>query len=461
MNLRQPLVVAIGLVVPLVALTVPSSSAPAPSTSAATVTAPVLEWDECPPDRGFDPRQECASLTVPLDYDDPDGETIEIAVSRILTADPAKRRGILLENPGGPGSDGIYDPAALADQLPQSVLDRYDLVGFDPRGLHFSAPVSCALEPEDLDLFKFIPYPSYDLDISDNVSYARDAAAGCDAASGDVLPHITTANTARDMDMIRAAYGEEKISYIGYSYGTYLGAVYTQLFPERTDRFLLDSVIHPRRIWRETFASWGYAVELAFTGFTDYAAKRHQTHGLGDTPAKVYAKTLELIDEVEAVPFPYQGIEITGDFFRELIRNNVLRNDRAFPPAAELFQLMDARESVVAATLSPRAERLLRSAAKPSPLLAVDYPTPAVENQFAMPWAVVCGDADWPESPETYQRLVRTYDALFPIHGRAAANIWPCAFWPFDPEPAVEIGRQTGGRTLLVQSVREIGRAHV
>jgi pimeloyl-ACP methyl ester carboxylesterase len=402
------------------------------------------EWGPCPPSPRLDPRQECATLTVPMDYAAPGGATIDIAISRMLTSSPGTRRGILLYNPGGPGSQGIYGPSRLAATLPQSALQRYDLVGFDPRGIGFSAPVSCSLAPVDQDPLKFIPYPAFDLDISANVAYAQRAAAGCGATSGAVLPHITTANTARDMDRIRAAFGEPRISYVGYSYGTYLGAVYAQLFPARTDRFVLDSVVHPRRIWRETFASWGYAVELGFEAFTRFAAERDDVYGLGATPADVYAKTLELLAELEAEPFPFPGtsIVITGNSFRELIRNDGLRNDRSFPGLAEIFATIDAREA---------------GAARSSALaLLAEFPTPPVDNGFAALWAVACGDADWPESPDLYQRDVRSFDRQFPIHGRAAANIWPCAFWPFEPRDApVTIGALRGGSVLLVQSLRD------
>ena len=445
-----------------------SAGAAAAERDAATAAAGAraaadLAWGACP-DAGVDPRQECASLTVPLDYAAPSGRTIQVAVSRIRAADPAQRRGVLLYNPGGPGESGINGPTFLAAGLPQAVQDRYDLIGFDPRGINYSAPVSCSLAPEDMNRLRFIPYPAHDLDIGQNVAYAQRVAAGCAATSGDVLPYISTANTARDMDRIRAALAEPKISYIGYSYGSYLGAAYTKLFPGRTDRFILDSVVHPQRIWREMFASWGYAVELAFTGFTRYAADHHATYGLGATPAAVYAKTLELIDELEAEPWPYPDSDllVTGDFFRELIRNNGLRDDRAIPALADLFAAIDARE--VGAAPSRGARALVRAAARRpaaaapgSAARAAAFPTPPADNGFAAPWSVVCGDADWPSSPSIYQRDVIAYDRLFPIHGRAAANIWPCAFWAFEPrEPAPVIGPLGGtGKVLLVQSVRD------
>jgi pimeloyl-ACP methyl ester carboxylesterase len=413
-----------------------------------------VAWGECPPPPPrtlLDPRQECALLSVPLDYSNPDGRQIELAISRIETSDPAQRRGIMLTNPGGPGSHGLYRPSLLAAVTPPEVQARYDFIGFDPRGIRLSSPVSCNLAATDLDVLKFIPYPEHDLDISENVAYARRAAAGCAAASGDQLPHNTTANTARDMDSIRAALGEDRISYAGYSYGSYLGAVYTALFPERTDRFILDSNIHPGKIWRETFASWGYAVEIAYDAFTRYAAERDDLYGLGDTPREVYELTLETAKELEREPFTYPGTTIvfTGDFFREFIRNDVLRNDLSFPAWADILGVIATRGGTEpAAAVSAGAHRLLAQAA--------EFPTPPHDNEFASPWAVVCGDADWPESPSTYQRDVRIFDRLFPIHGRAAANLWPCAFWPFDPEPAVEVDELEGsGRVLVMQSLRD------
>jgi pimeloyl-ACP methyl ester carboxylesterase len=436
------------------------------ATGPASGAAPApLAWADCPGAARLDPRQRCALLTVPRDYAQPGGATIEVALSRIESAQPGLRRGILVYNPGGPGSSGLNGPTRLAAALPQAVLDRYDLVGFDPRGVGSSAPVSCALAPPDLDVLKFIPYPAHDLDIAANVAYASRAATGCAAASGALLPHVTTANTARDVDRIRAALGEPKVSYLGYSYGTYLGAVYATLFPQRTDRFVLDSNIHPRRIWRETFAAWGYAVEVAFDGFARFAAARDAVYGLGATPAAVHAKVVAMALELEREPYVHpSGAVIGGDAFRELIRNEGLRNDRAFPALAELLALIDARAAAGAAAApadrgdDARIATLLDAlGADAAP--ATDppvFPTPPADNPFAAPWAVVCGDAEWPRSPAFYQAAVQAQDALFPLHGRAAANIWPCAFWPFAPrEPAVEIGPLRDGAALVVQSVRD------
>jgi pimeloyl-ACP methyl ester carboxylesterase len=425
-------------------------------------SAQALDWRPCPQGGfgdGEDPRQECALLAVPLDYSNPGGETIHVAVSRIQTAEPAKRRGVMLFNPGGPGSRGLNRPSVMAARLPAEVQERYDLIGFDPRGLGRSAPISCSLAPEDISVLEFIPYPAVDLDISKNVAYSQRVAAGCAATAGHVLPHVNTANTARDMDAIRAALGEPKISYMGFSYGTYLGAVYTQLFPERTDRFVLDSNIHPHRIWRPTIQSWGYAVEVAYDGFTRWAAERDDVYGLGDTPAEVYELTLETALALDAEPCTLpNGALLTGQVFRETIRNNLLRpGDPIFPAWAELLPALAQCAGIE--SFSVFAERLLETRLEPevgrAVAAAAEFPEIPADNELAQPWAIFCGDADWPEDPATYQRDVHLFDTLFPLHGRSAANIWPCAFWPFNPPTPVAIDELRGGRVVLVQSVRD------
>jgi pimeloyl-ACP methyl ester carboxylesterase len=424
--------------------------------------AQISDWGPCPEEG--DPRQECALLSVPRDYAQPGGERIEIAVSRIPAEDPARRRGILLFNPGGPGERGLFDPSGVGQALPDDVRAQYDLVGFDPRGIGYSAPVTCALAPEDQDIFLLLPYPAVDRGIEENVAYSQRVAAGCEAnSSADLLPHITTANTARDMDEIRKAFGDQRISYLGYSYGTYLGAVYTELFPQRTDRFVLDSNVHPRRIWRDTFYAWGPALEVAMPPFYRFAAENNETYGLGDTPGEVRAKFFELLAEVEAEPFehPLTGF-VDHRAFREFARA-AMRNDELIPTLALIWQLIDERE------LDPASEQTaaaaidaLREASAPDPVpfaraaAAPEFPVPADDNPFVSLWAVTCGDADWPESPAAYQRDVRIADRLFPIVGGMAANIWPCAFWHFDPrDPVTEIGRLDDGRVLIVQSIRD------
>jgi pimeloyl-ACP methyl ester carboxylesterase len=191
---------------------------------------------------------ECSTLQVPLNYHAPNGREIEIAISRLASKNPSQRRGVLLTNPGGPGAAPALDfPFGLKEAgLPQSVLDTYDVIGFDPRGVGRSTPVTCGPTPEQT---KYGPHPTYANSAADVVERAEAAKAIAEQCAGSttawMLPHTTTANTARDMDRIRQALGEQKVSYLGYSYGTHLGAVYTTLFPHRGDRIVLDSNLVP------------------------------------------------------------------------------------------------------------------------------------------------------------------------------------------------------------------------
>jgi pimeloyl-ACP methyl ester carboxylesterase len=401
--------------------------------------AAALEWGECPPANGLDPRQECATLAVPLDYRDPGGRQIEIAVSRIPATSSETRRGVLVMNPGGPGNPGLNTPSRIAALAPAELLEPYDLIGFDPRGVGRSSGVSCGFVPAPDEVVRLLPWPAPDGDIAANVAYSRGMAEACGRTSGDVLPFVTTANTARDIDRIRAGLGERRISYLGYSYGTYLGPVYATLFPRRAERLVLDSSIHPGRIWRETFRAWGPATEIRFPDFARWAAERHATYGLGDTAAEVRELYFELAARLDEQPIDLGNIVLTGNVFRTEMRAD-LYDDLLFPNLAFLMQFVNEFE---AGTATAQARSALLD-------------DPPVDNPFASLWAVACDDADWPEDPAVYARDVARDIVRYPLAGGMAANIWPCAFWPNEPREApVEIDVEGDTKVLVVQSLRD------
>nr|BFE84277.1 hypothetical protein GCM10020093_068780 [Planobispora longispora] len=181
----------------------------------------------------------CAEVTVPLDHSRPDGPTVKVAISRLQATDPGRRRGALLINPGGPGDPGrVYAPLLKAAE--PTLAARYDLIGMDPRFTGRSTPVNCQWPIGD-----YVRSTGHDRRGFGRIAaQAEDLAARC-AGQRELLPHASARATARDMDVIRAALGESKLSYLGGSYGTYLGAVYMQLFPARVDRFVLDSALDP------------------------------------------------------------------------------------------------------------------------------------------------------------------------------------------------------------------------
>ena len=164
------------------------------------------------------------------------------------TAPPGKRQGILLVNPGGPGGSGLDLAAFVADGLDPSVAAEYDIVGFDTRGVGSSVPVD-ALRPVVLRHGPAQLHPGHGRRRADMENRAKAYAADCEKRFGWLLPFMTTADIARDMDSIRAAMGQQKLSYFGYSYGTYIGQVYATLFPHRVDQMVLDSTVDPGGVW--------------------------------------------------------------------------------------------------------------------------------------------------------------------------------------------------------------------
>ena len=225
-----------------------------------------LDWTRCDgglASMGF----QCATLEVPLDHDDPDGPQIEIAMTRVR-ATGGDRIGSLLFNPGGPGGSGIGFLTGAAALVPAELAARFDLVSFDPRGVGTSAAIDCDVDLDDTPA----------LDAGDDVGWealvaeAEALAGQCTAASNDLAPHVGTNAAARDLDLMREALGDEQLSYVGFSYGTRLGAVYAEMVPARVRALVLDGAVKPTSDLAELGAGQGPAFDRAFERFADACA---------------------------------------------------------------------------------------------------------------------------------------------------------------------------------------------
>ncbi|MEU8383921.1 alpha/beta hydrolase [Streptosporangium sp. NPDC048865] len=424
---------------------------PEPVVAGTGGAAPV--WGECPPaESGVsrDPRQRCATLRVPLDYRAPRGRSIEIAISRIGTARPGARRGILLSNPGGPGGRGLDLPSRLAVVLPPEVLDRYDLIGFDPRGIGHSTPVTCGIDTVK-QFTLLLPYPAPDGGIERNLAFARDTAAACAERSGDLLPFVTTANTARDMDRIRAALGEPKLSYFGLSYGTYLGAVYISLFPGRADRIVMDSAADPGRVWRDMWRTWNEAVAERLPDLLTFAAERDAVYHLGATPEEVrrtFDRLAAALDR-RSLPGP-DGLVLDGNALREITRAG-LYHSGDFPFIAEFWQELATvvPGSTVDTAVLARLGRL-------SPVGGTGTAQIPADNQVAALYAVICDDAAWPRSVALHARQVAADRRAWPVTAGMPSNLWPCAAWHTRPvEPPVTVTDHGPRNVLILQNTRD------
>ncbi|MFI9601227.1 alpha/beta hydrolase [Streptomyces sp. NPDC052043] len=382
-----------------------------------------LHWRHC--DAKTPATFQCATLKVPLDYDDPGGRQLDIAVNRLKASSPKERRGVLLFNPGGPGAPGLGLPVVLEAYLPQEVKRRYDLIGFDPRGIGQSSPLSCGLSSDELNFDRAY----YAKTFAKDVRWARLVAHKCAAEEGDKLRHITTRNTARDMDVVRAALGERKISYYAGSYGTYLGAVYMQLFPQRADRFVLDSAVDPVRYGRGTFQQMAEGTEPAFVRWSEWTARRHTAYQLGTTPAEVRGTFWDIVAQANRKPVVTDEGLLTGDDIRSA-RDIFFQEQKA---AAWVAELKKATEGAEPATPAPDPEL-------------------PPENEIAGLLAVMCGDtsATWPRDPEQYRRDAVRDKARYPLYGDFASNIKPCAFWKQGSETPTTVNNDV--KALILQN---------
>ncbi|MGW1655861.1 alpha/beta hydrolase [Streptomyces atratus] len=449
-----------GRLAPLLAVSVTAMLAPTLATSTATAAPATTpsnvssaakgaldpyvkqkpQWKRCEADS---PAEfECATIKVPLDYRVPGGKRIDLAISRIKSTAPKKRHGVLFSNPGGPGGQGLYMPLGMQETLPKAAQQKYDLIGFDPRGVGQSSPVSCDLEPEEENWLRPYKEATFDKD----VTWAREVANKCKEKAGDTLPHITTRNTARDMDLLRAILGEKKISYVGYSYGTYLGAVYTQLFPGRADRFVLDSAVDPARAWRGMIQWWAEGAEPAFDRWTKWAAERSEKYGLGDTPKQVDRTFWDLVAQADEKPIELDGQLINGDDIRSGMRGAV------FSPEYATEGFVELKKAAVGEPASAKKLAAFTGSHGTRTSGAANTSEAPSDNMTASFWAVVCGDNSgaWSRDPESYRQDAIKDKGRYPLYGDFASSIKPCAFWDKSVEPATKVNNRAG--SLVVQN---------
>jgi pimeloyl-ACP methyl ester carboxylesterase len=261
------------------------TGSPPPQVPAGTqAPASRLDWHPCTVGGA---GLQCASLAVPLDYRHPGGRKITLALSMVPATAPAgQRQGDLLVNPGGPGGPGRSLAVQVAYGLDHSVASDYNVIGFDPRGVGASVPaLSC--DPSFFARVRPDYIPASQAAEQVLIARAKTYAADCERRFGWLLPFMTTRDSARDMDSIRAALGQQKISYLGYSYGTYLGEVYATMFGNRVRRMALDSTVDPRGAWYADNISQDYGFEGRIRAFYSWVAAHADFYRLGTTGAQV------------------------------------------------------------------------------------------------------------------------------------------------------------------------------
>ncbi|MFJ8975511.1 alpha/beta hydrolase [Streptomyces sp. NPDC102282] len=409
----------------------PRASEEPPGSTPAAVRP--LEWRRCDaPEGGTAPGSawRCATLDVPLDHAEPGGETIGIALIRRAATKRSERLGSMLFNFGGPGGSGV-DILPRAASSYRELNTRYDLVGFDPRGVAASAGVRCRGDEEQEKAYREVDMtPETAAEEAAFLADGRDFAAGCARLSGPLLPHVGTTSAARDMDAIRRALGDEKLSYFGVSYGTELGGTYAHLFPETVGRVVLDAVVDP------TADAVGHARNQA-TGFQraleNYLKARGQDPGAG---TRRIAALLERIDED---PLP----TASG---REL--NESLAVIGIVAPLYSRSSWPTLTAALDEAGNSGRGDRLLR--------LADSYNNRDEKGHYGTQShsqrAVSCADAKARPTAAEARALLPEFRRLSPVFGPFLA--WDtagwCAGWPVEGEHDTPEASAPGAAPILV-----------
>ncbi|MEV5445222.1 alpha/beta hydrolase [Streptomyces sp. NPDC052644] len=409
----------------------PGSTAGMPALPAA-LTGQKPRWESCEaPEGGEQPGAEwrCATVKVPLDYQKPDGETLSVALIRKEAREKKGRLGSLLFNFGGPGASGVEMLPGFAPEY-EGLNARYDLVSFDPRGVGGSSAVVCRSDAETastearIDLTPDTP--------AEEAAYLKDGSdfgAGCARRSGKLIPHVTTSNTARDMDVIRHVLGDAKLNYFGISYGTQLGAAYAHLFPKHTGRTVLDAVVDP------TADSKGHARHQT-TGFQ--RALNNYFESTGEGAEAGTARVARLLERLDAQPLPTsggrkltEGLALTGIVLP-------LYSESSWPMLTEALE--DAEDG--------RGDALLE--------LADMYndrdPSGHYGTDSHSQRAISCADTDQRPTAAEAKALLPEFRRISPVFGEFLA--WDtagwCANWPVKGEAATQDVSAPGAKPILV-----------
>ncbi|MFF7606858.1 alpha/beta fold hydrolase [Streptomyces parvulus] len=275
-----------------------------------------LSWKDCPapseaegggaaPSPLPDGQEwQCATMKAPLDYDDPEGDTIDLALIRAESSGAADQRiGSLIFNFGGPGGSGVTTLPAFGQDYAK-LNTRYDLVSFDPRGVGRSAPVEC-LDNKQLDAyFQQDATPDDAAERTELVDNTEKFNAACEKNSKKVLPHVPTTDAARDMDLMRQVLGDDKLYYFGISYGTELGGVYAHLFPKKVGRAVFDAVVDPTQTAEQGSLGQAKGFQLALDNFAEDCVSKVEDCPIGDTADDVKSRIARLLKDLDRKPIP-------------------------------------------------------------------------------------------------------------------------------------------------------------
>ena len=398
-------------------------------------------YDQTPSWRDCEGGAECTTITVPLDYAKPRGETIELALLRVPAS--GKRIGSLLVNPGGPGVQGTEYARNAEYAFNEPLREAFDIVGWDPRGVGDSTAVDC-VDDADLDrLIAFDGTPDSPAERQQLLRLTQQFVRGCAARSGDLLPHIGTEDAARDMDIIRSVLGQPQLDYFGASYGTLLGATYADLFPNRVGRFVLDGAVDPAIDSRELGLVQAQGFETALNAFLDDCISREGCP-VGPTREAARGQIRELLDAADASPLPTgtdrdltEALALTGMFAALYSR------DQGWPALRIALQRgLQGDGSVLLQLADLYAERQSDG-------------TYSSNVNEAFP-AISCTDEPTDRTVRQIERDTRTWQRTAPMFGEPFAwGQYNCSIWPLPAKGPQRLSAKGADPIVVIGTTRD------
>ncbi|TFV65927.1 UNVERIFIED_ORG: alpha/beta hydrolase [Bacillus sp. AZ43] len=424
--------------------------------AAATSSAPAepeaapIEWTDCneqiqqlvagQPGSDRDLSFECGRTEVPISYDEPQGATLPLFLVRVVSGTQTDRIGSLVVNPGGPGASGADAAIGLALTLPDQVLGRFDIVGFDPRGVGLSTPVECIPDERKEEMVAAEPRPVTDEDLDAVFALAQEVADGCAEEYGDALGTFNTVATARDMDRIRESLGDEQLTYLGYSYGTTLGSTYAELFPDKVRALVLDAAVDPDVAAIEDAEQSAAGFEAGFDAFAANCTGLLAGCPLGAEPRQFVEQVLAKAD---AEPIPSSEPDPDGATRTATPGVVVTAIQAALYDTESWPQLAQA----LAAAQNGDAKGLFSLADNFSGRLEDG----TWSNLFDANLAINCADSDERFEEQEIRDLAAEWNQKYPLFGAGAAvSLYTCSVWDAERTPLPERDAEGSAPILVV-----------
>lgn len=415
-----------------------SGATEAPSQDLAKFYDQDLAWESC------GGKFECAMVTVPVEYAEPDGDTLELKLRKLPAAGSDDSLGSMFVNPGGPGGSGVDYVQHFASQVSDGITEKYDVIGFDPRGVGESTPLQCLPDPKLDEFVNTDPDPDTKAEAKEYARAARELGEACKKNTpGDLAAHVSTIEVGKDLDVLRALVGDEKLTYVGASYGTAIGATYAELFPENVGRFVLDGALDPSMSNREANLGQAKGFHTALVAYVENCIEQGSCP-LGDDVDEGLKKISDLLQQLDKKPLP------SGD------------PDR---PVTEALGFYGIAVTLYNKDYWPLLTKELEAAfdgdGSQMLFLADQYLSRTAEgykdNSAQVIYAVNCLDDPVQTTPKKIRGSMDEFLEVSPVFGRTFAwSPLSCDAWPIEPtlEP-LEIDGEGADPIVVIGTTRD------